>query len=352
MVRAVFSTIGGPLVAFGHAQLLGHVRVIDAGVLLLIGVTATDRTAVRLDAAVEIDVGRGGRHFRVDEHVIGGQLSAHRARNVTDRPVVGRRRDARHSPLDSRFLLDAQDDVDGVSERRCSSVSRLTIALERESGVGGVALVVRPLTLRLDERHNGQTVRVVKRVVGAPLEQFAMAGLTEQTGQYGVVVPRRRRLDDAVLLGVRMTFDSRRRLRYGVLIGDCIALVDLHVTFQVALVRRGVVAQAARKLLEAGMDGVVAPQQRAPAEHSAADGADVAVPVVSSRVVSQRRLIGKSRAATLEDGSALFVHRRRVPLQIVAPIRPVRTQQTRKQPLLLGGALLHVHLQRFRLGHV
>ena len=129
------------------------------------------------------------------------------------------------------------------------------------------------------------------------------------------------------------------------------AVVDLHVTLQVALVRRGVVAQGAGELFEARVDGVVAPQEGASAEDPPADGADVAVAVVGGRVVTQRRFVGEPRPAAFQDGGALFVHGGRVTLEIVAPVRPVRTQRARKQPLLQHTVVVQVDLQQLRLGH-
>lgn len=107
--------------------------------------------------------------------------------------------------------------------------------------------------------------------------------------------------------------------------------------------RSGVIAETAREFFETGMDGVMASQQSSTAKDSRTNGTNVSasrkhlnihiniklmimklpMTMIGCRVMSQCRLVGKTTATTFEHGGALFVHRRRVPLQIIAPIGSV-----------------------------
>ena len=182
---------------------------------------------------------------------------------------------------------------------------------------------------------------IVGRMI-APLQYIVMTRLTEETSQNRIVLVAvvgvaSTAVNPVSVMNVVDVIGRAVLLRFGMgAAGDTVnAFVDLHVSLQVGFVGRGVVAQGAGELFEAGVDGVVAPQEGASAEHPSANGADVAVSVIGRRVVPQRRLVSEPRAATLEDGSALLVHRGRVTLQIVTSVRPVGAQRTGEQPLLL-----------------
>ena len=176
----------------------------------------TDRTAVRLDAAVAIDV---GGVVSVDEDVVEPTAGHYGTGHVTDGPVVRRRRyDARLLQRHGRLFFNAQDDVDGVTQGQCgvgrpAAFQRAARRRGREV-VGGehvfrrVARLVTPAALSFDgarwlivtvvaEVTMTVTVTAIvvvgRRMVVAPLQDVAVTRLTEQTGQDRVVFVTRRR---------------------------------------------------------------------------------------------------------------------------------------------------------------
>ncbi len=369
----------------------------------------TDRTAVPVDSRVaQVGVTAVGpvgtiEHLPVDESQIQAQrlVVTDDRSDVADAPVVleGRRHQAVAVHVQAvgtghwadlvagtdRFAFHSEDDVDGVAQwlAVCVILDDGRLAAFQLFGERAAPLSVH-VWLRRRRRRTQRAVvgsrgrgsvarrrhRVVVRALSViPVVEVAVRGrLAEQAGQDRVVVAhdshdRRWRRQVSVVhvlirIGVgRVGVDFVQRRRHQ----GRRAFVDLHVALQVGLVRCGVVAQVAGELFEARVHRVVAAQQRPPAEAAAANAANVSVAVVRRRVVAQRRLVGEARAAALEHGRALFVHRRRVPLQVVAPVRPVRAQRARKQPLLRRHnttgvvaavtLLLQVHLQQLRCRH-